>query len=50
MKVYIYPRTKGSGHSSISKTFYGRSKFLAKVIKIQISLWLFKNNFLLILL
>ncbi len=34
MGVYIQPRTKGSGHGSISRAFYARPKFLAKFIKI----------------
>lgn len=33
MGVYIQPRTKGSGHGSVSRAFYARPKFLAEFIK-----------------
>ena len=32
MGVYIQPRTKGSGHGSISRAFYARKSFLEKFI------------------
>ncbi len=35
MGVYIQPRTKGSGHGSISRAFYARPIFLRKFIKLD---------------
>lgn len=32
MGQYIQPRTKGAGHGSTSRAFYGRTKFLNRVI------------------
>lgn len=32
MGVYIQPRTKGTGHGSISRAFYARVPFLKKLI------------------
>ncbi|MDR1646839.1 MAG: hypothetical protein LBR88_02235 [Zoogloeaceae bacterium] len=32
MGVYVQPRTKGTGHGSISRAFYARTCFLAKFI------------------
>ncbi|NEP59036.1 MAG: hypothetical protein F6K31_18775 [Symploca sp. SIO2G7] len=32
MGIYIQPRTKGSGHGSISRAFYARTSFLKKII------------------
>ena len=32
MGVYIQPRTKGSGHGSVSRAFYARKSFLEKFI------------------
>ena len=34
MGKYIQPRTKGAGHGSISRAFYGRVSFLSEIIKI----------------
>jgi DNA mismatch repair protein MutH len=34
MGVYIQPRTKGSGHGSISRAFYARQSFLSQLIDI----------------
>lgn len=34
MGVYIQPRTKGSGHGSISRAFYARPKFLELFFKL----------------
>lgn len=34
MGVYIQPRTKGSGHGSVTRAFYARPLFLAQYIKL----------------
>lgn len=34
MGVLIQPRTKGAGHGSISRAFYARKKFVAKILGI----------------
>lgn len=34
MGTYVQPRTKGAGHGSVSRAFYGRPIFLAQFIKI----------------
>ncbi len=34
MGTYIQPRTKGSGHGSISRAFYARKNFLVRVLNI----------------
>ncbi|MDR1801187.1 MAG: MvaI/BcnI family restriction endonuclease [Lachnospiraceae bacterium] len=35
MGVYIQPRTKGSGHGSVSRAFYARTSFLARIIDLS---------------
>lgn len=35
MGIYIQPRTKGSGHGSISRGFYARKKFLREIINLE---------------
>ncbi|MBM3602289.1 MAG: hypothetical protein FJX22_00700 [Alphaproteobacteria bacterium] len=34
MGVFVQPRTKGSGHGSVSRAFYARPKFLARFVKL----------------
>jgi len=35
MGVYIQPRTKGSGHGSVSRAFYARSIFIKKILNLE---------------
>jgi hypothetical protein len=35
MGKYIQPRTKGSGHGSISRAFYARKSFLREFINLN---------------
>ncbi len=39
MGVYIQPRTKGSGHGSISRAFYARKKFLELFLNLDKEEW-----------
>ena len=34
MGKHIQPRTKGAGHGSKSRAFYGRVSFLSEIIKL----------------
>jgi hypothetical protein len=36
MGKYVQPRTKGPGHGSISRAFYARTGFLAKILHIEL--------------
>lgn len=35
MGVLVQPRTKGAGHGSISRAFYARTKFVARILGIE---------------